>query len=173
LILTYSCDTVLLTFNSFCAFHYPHFPILEPSICIATIYESSPLLFWVIMVITTSCAILPSFQSLHEPLKEPFLRRFQSEILSPPLPLETVQAIAYLTMFPQPIHTQVKDPSWIYSGVATNAAMYMGLHRSKPGQSLKSIGVPAGSPRARAHTWLGCFLSNSSYVIKANKRCYL
>ncbi|KAH8725189.1 hypothetical protein GQ44DRAFT_616300 [Phaeosphaeriaceae sp. PMI808] len=42
-------------------------------------------------------------------------------------------------MFPYPLQFQTKDPSWIYSGIAVNAAMYMGLHRAKQPPSLRSI----------------------------------
>lgn len=87
---------------------------------------------------------------------------FRAEILDAPLPLQTILAINYMTMFPFTISSQVKDPSWLYSGVAVNAAMYMGLHRTKPAPSLRSIGVYAGSPRARAHAWLGCFVASTS-----------
>jgi hypothetical protein len=156
------CYSGRLLLHSFGAFYYPHLPILEPRIHITAIYETSPLLFWVVIVITTARAILPSFQELHEPLREPFLRRFQLEILSAPLSLQTIQAIAYLTMFPQPMPAQSNDPSWLYSGVAINAAMYMGLHRAKPAQSLRSIGVPSGSAHARANTWLGCFIASTA-----------
>ncbi|CAO2649469.1 Nn.00g068540.m01.CDS01 [Neocucurbitaria sp. VM-36] len=155
-------DLVIDIYKIFCAFYYSHFPILNPHISISALYESSPLLFWTIIAITTSRAILPSHQALNAPLKEPFLRRFQSEILSAPVPLHTIQAIAYLTMFPFPVRTQANDPSWLYSGVAVNAAMYMGLHRAKAAPSLRSIGVPSGSPRARANTWLGCFLASTA-----------
>jgi hypothetical protein len=90
------------------------------------------------------------------------MRMFRLQILSPPLPLQTIQAIAYHTMYTFPLKSQINDPSWLYSGLAINAAMYMGLHRNKPAPSLRSIGVHSGSPRARAHTWLGCFLASTS-----------
>jgi hypothetical protein len=113
----------------------------------------------------TERPVLLSHDGITEVLKEPFLRLFRSEILDAPLPLQTIQAINYLTMFPFPLSSQTEDPSWLYSGVAVNAAMYMGLHRTKTVPSLRSIGVYAGSPRARAHTWLGCFVASTSCVI--------
>jgi hypothetical protein len=106
--------------------------------------------------------VLLSHDGILEVLKEPFLLLFRSEILDAPLPLQTIQAINYLAMFPLPLRSQTEDPSWLYSGVAVNAAMYMGLHRTKPAPSLRSIGVYAGSPQARAHTWLGCFVASTS-----------
>jgi hypothetical protein len=114
------------------------------------------------VAITTRRPVIPSHEAVAESLREPFLRFFRSEILNAPLPLQTIQAITYVTMFPFPLRLQTKDPSWLYSGLAVNAAMYMGLHRAKQAPSLQSIGVHAGSPRARAHTWLGCFLSSTA-----------
>jgi hypothetical protein len=122
----------------------------------------SPVLFWTIIAITTQRPVLPSHELISESLQEPFLRFFRSEILDAPLPLQTIQAITYLTMYPFPLRFQTNDPSWLYSGVAVNAAMYMGLHRAKQPPSLRSIGLYAGSPRARALTWLGLFLSNTA-----------
>jgi hypothetical protein len=127
-------------------------------------YDTSPILFWTIIAIVTERPVLPAHEGIHETLREPFLRLFQTEILDAPLPLQTIQAITYLTMYPFPVISQTQDPSWLYSGIAVNASMYMGLHRTKQAPSLRSIGVYAGSPRARAHTWLGCFVSSTAYV---------
>ena len=148
--------------RSFCVFFYPHLPILNPTISIAKVYESSPILFWTIVAITTERPVVPSHVVVSESLQEPFVRFFRSEILDAPLPLQTIQAITYLTMYPFPLRSQTNDPSWLYSGVAVNAAMYMGLHRAKHAPSLRSIGVYAGSPRSRAQTWLGCFLASTA-----------
>jgi hypothetical protein len=150
--------------SSFCLHFYPHLPILNPSISISGLYETSPILFWTIVAITTRRPVLPSHEPIAESLQEPFLRFFRTEILDAPLPLQTIQAITYLTMWPFPLRFQTNDPSWLYSGVAVNAATYMGLHRPKQAPSLRSIGVYAGSPRGRAHTWLGLFLSNTAYI---------
>ncbi|KAF1851011.1 uncharacterized protein K460DRAFT_272345 [Cucurbitaria berberidis CBS 394.84] len=155
-------DLAVEIFRVFCVFYYPHIPILNPNISISTLYESSRLLFWTIIAVTTSRGIFPSFQAVSEPLNGPFLRQFQSEILNAPLPLQKIQAIVYLIMFPFPVKTQTSDSSWLYSGIALNAAMYMGLHRAKAAPSLRSIGVSSGSPRARAHTWLGCFVASTA-----------
>lgn len=152
----------LLTQHSFCLHFYPHLPILNPTISISSLYELSPILFWTIVAITTARPIIASHQTIIATLREPFVHYFRNEILDAPLPLQTIQAITYLSMFPLTLESQTEDPSWLYSGVAVNAAMYMGLHQAKPAPSLRSIGVYAGSPRARAHTWLGCFVASTS-----------
>jgi hypothetical protein len=107
--------------------------------------------------------MLPSHRLIFERLEEPYLRLFRSEILNAPLPLQTIQALTYRTMWVFPVRSQTSDPSWLYSGLAINAAMYIGLHRAKPSPSLRSIGVYACPPRVRAHTWLGCFLASTAY----------
>ncbi|KAH3953335.1 hypothetical protein HBH53_041310 [Parastagonospora nodorum] len=155
-------DTVIEIFQLFCVHFYPHLPILNPTISISSLYDLSPILFWTIVAITTARPIIASYESIIATLREPFVHYFRNEILDAPLPLQTIQAITYLTMFPLTLESQTEDPSWLYSGVAVNAAMYMGLHRAKPAPSLRSIGVYAGSPRARAHTWLGCFVASTS-----------
>ncbi|KAF2026640.1 hypothetical protein EK21DRAFT_92191 [Setomelanomma holmii] len=155
-------DTIVEIFKLFCNHFYPHLPILNPTISIAKLYDTSPVLFWTIVAVTTQRPVLPSHTQICESLREPFIKFFRSEILDAPIPLQTIQATNYLTMFPFPIRTQTQDSSWLYSGVAVNAAMYMGLHRAKQAPSLQSIGVYAGSPRARAHTWLGCFLTSTA-----------
>jgi hypothetical protein len=131
-------------------------------VSISEVYNSSPILFWTIITITTQRPILPSHASINVGLKEPFQRLLRTQILSAPLPLKTIQAIIYLTMFPSPLRWQNNEPSWLYSGIAINAALYMGLHRTRPASSLRSIGVYAGAPRARAYTWLGCFLTSTA-----------
>lgn len=106
--------------------------------------------------------VMPWHADVFRRLKEPYMTRLRSDILRAPLPLHTIQGLLYLIMYPLPVERQPEDASWLYSGIAINAAQYMGLHHSKPLQSLRPIGVHPGSPQARASTWLGCFLLNTS-----------
>jgi len=136
--------------------------VLNPNINIATLHDTASFLFWAIIAMVASHEIAPQHVALFEQLREPFLEKLRTDILSAPLPLQTIQALTYLIMWPFPAERQNRDPSWVYCGAAVNAAMYMGLHHSKPTQSLRSIGVHTGSLRARANTWLGCFLASVS-----------
>jgi hypothetical protein len=146
----------------FALFYYPHFPILEPVISVAPLYRSSPFLFWTIIVTVSARHILPSHVELFKEIKGPYSAQLPTYILTSPLPLHIVQGLCYLIMWPMPTEGQPKEPSWLYCGLTVNAALYMGLHRSSPAPSLKSIGVVPGSIRARATTWLGCFLASTS-----------
>ncbi|KAF1971835.1 hypothetical protein BU23DRAFT_470039 [Bimuria novae-zelandiae CBS 107.79] len=155
-------DTVVGMFKIFATFLYPHFPVLNPNLSIPAIYDTAPLLFWTIIAIVASHGPLPQHSALVEYVKEPYLAQLRVEILTAPVPLQTLQAIIHLIMWPFHTPRQSHDSSWLYCGVAVNAALYMGLHHSKPPQSLRSIGVPSGSQRARASTWVGCFFASTS-----------
>ncbi|KAF9734089.1 hypothetical protein PMIN06_008064 [Paraphaeosphaeria minitans] len=154
--------TVADMIKVFAAFYYPHFPVVNPNLSISAMYDTAPLLFWTLIAIVASRGPLPQHMALFEQLKDPYLTQLRLEILTAPVPLQTIQALIHLIMWPLPSPRQSHDCTWLYCGVAINAALYMGLHHSKPPQSLRSIGVPSGSPRARASTWLGCFLASTS-----------
>lgn len=98
------------------------------------------------------------FNRIHGPYDE----LVKAEILQAPLPLVKIQALLHLCVWPLPVDSQTKDPSWLYCGIALNSALYMGLHRLHPTPSLRSVGVASGSAQARANTWLGCFYVHTS-----------
>ena len=148
--------------SSFSVLFYPHLPILNPQISISNVNDTSPFLFWTIVALVTSHTVLPQHSPVFAGLRETYLRMLQTTILTAPLPYHTIQALTYLMVWPLPTDRQNCDATWLYCGVATNAAIYMGLHHPKPTQSFTSIGVQAGSLRARARTWLGCFLASIS-----------
>ncbi|KAF2868369.1 hypothetical protein BDV95DRAFT_597235 [Massariosphaeria phaeospora] len=154
--------TTVDIFRIYCNLFFPHFPIINPTVSIRSMHAIAPLLFWSIVAIVTSHEIRPSYGELFSHLDDFFLQQLRANVLQAPVPLHTIQALQLLLMWPLPAERQTNDPSWLYSGAAINAAMYMGIHHPKHTQSLRSIGVPSGSPRARANTWLGCFLSSTS-----------
>jgi hypothetical protein len=146
----------------FAELFYPHLPILEPTTSISSLYQSSPFFFWTVIIIVLGRYVFSSRIELFKQLEEPYMNMLRINILGAPLPLLTVQALLYMVTYPLPTSRQIREPSWLYSGIALNAALYMGLHQAKPLQSLRSIGVVPGPIRARAYTWLGCFLTNTS-----------
>ncbi|KAF2474393.1 uncharacterized protein BDR25DRAFT_215847 [Lindgomyces ingoldianus] len=156
---------VVDSFKLFASLFYPHFPIFESSVTIGSIHQASPFLFWTIIAIVMSHATRSIHDDLWSLMKEPYVATLKSEILKAPIPLDTIQAISYLIMWPLPSIRQIQDPTWLYCGVAVNAALYMGIHSPKPARSLRGIGVKPGSMQARSNTWLGCFLSSASLSI--------
>ncbi len=130
-------------------------PILDPSTTVASVQKSNSFLFWTIVVIASQR--LPSilgdrWQQLLGPYKDLLGRT----VLSSPIALLTVQGLLYLCTWPVPVEYQARDQSWNLSGIATNAALYMGLHKPRHPPALRSIGVFGKSPM-RSITWLACF----------------
>ncbi|KAI0105406.1 fungal-specific transcription factor domain-containing protein [Hypoxylon sp. NC0597] len=158
-------QSVLEIMKLFTKYFHPHLPILGP-ISLKAIHHSHPFLFWTIIVIVSFRSPLPSDDNLFARLHEPYMRMLRTEILRAPMPLSKIQALLFLCMWPLPVSHQHDDPSWLYCGIAVNAALYMSLHRSSPKAgatpSLYSVGVMSGSAHERTNTWLGCFYVSTS-----------
>lgn len=139
----------------------PQLPLLEP-ISLRHMYHSQPFLFWTIVVIVSSHLPDLPHQELFSRLHQPYLKLLREGALGAPLPLHKIQALLFLCAWPLPIRHQVADPSWLYCGIAIQAARYMGLDREQPLPTPRSVGVLPGSSRARINTWLGCFYVGTS-----------
>ncbi|ORX90664.1 hypothetical protein BCR34DRAFT_501846 [Clohesyomyces aquaticus] len=85
-----------------------------------------------------------------ERVREPYVSKFKSDIFRAPIPLRTIQALLFQLVWPLPIQRQIEDPTWLYCGVAMNAALYMGIHSAKPARSLRGLGVQPGTPDLNA-----------------------
>ncbi|KAI2615402.1 fungal-specific transcription factor domain-containing protein [Hypoxylon sp. NC1633] len=158
-------QSVIEIFRIFITHFHPQLPILGP-ISLKTIHHSHPFLFWTIVVIVAQRSPVPSDETLFSRLYEPYMQMLRVEALRAPMPLSRIQALLFLCTWPMPVSHQRDDPSWLYCGIAVNAALYMSLHRSNPTSgtppSLYSIGVISGSPHERTNTWLGCFYVSTS-----------
>jgi hypothetical protein len=150
--------SVVDCFELFAGFFYPHFPIISPLISITAIHSSSPLLFWTIIAIVLSKQIRPDHATIFNQLEPLYTSQLATEILKAPLPLQTIQAISLLIIWPFPVEKQPHDPSWLYSGIAVHGSLSLGLHRSTP---VRTPNTDSESLRMRASTWLGCFFSNT------------
>ncbi|KAI1260412.1 hypothetical protein F5Y18DRAFT_420182 [Xylariaceae sp. FL1019] len=149
-------ETAVEAFKIFAARIHPQLPILG-SISINDIYRSSPLLFWVIIIVVSSHTTIPTDEHLYNAIALPFQNMLRSEAMKAPLPISKIQALLFMCMWPMPIDSQPKDPSWLYCGMAVNSAIYMGLHRFGPPPTSRGLGTPAGTRLERILTWLGCF----------------
>lgn len=160
-----SKQSVIDIFKLFTSIYHPQLPILGP-ISLQTIYHSHPFLFWTIIIIVAFRSPVPSDEHLFTRLHDQYMQILRVEALQAPLPLSKIQALLLLCYWPLPVMHQRDDPSWLYCGIAVNAAQYMGIHRSSPKSgvtpSLYVVGVPSGSVHERMNTWLGCFLVSTS-----------
>ncbi|KAK7430476.1 hypothetical protein QQZ08_002995 [Neonectria magnoliae] len=148
-------------FRVYAEFFRPQLPLLEP-VSLHQIYCTQPFLFWTIMLIVSSHLPEPPFVELFARVHEPYRRLLKEEALAAPLPLHKIQALLYICAWPLPTEAQAKDPSWLYCGVAIQAARHMGLDREQPLPSPRTMGVLPGTARARTNTWLGCFYVGTS-----------
>ncbi|KAK8134129.1 hypothetical protein PG984_006141 [Apiospora sp. TS-2023a] len=142
--------------QSFATYYHPQLPILG-RISMSSIYQTCPLLFWAIIAIVSWRMSGPQYQDLFKRLKQPYTELLGREALQAPIPLQKLQAILFTCHWTLGVKSQRFDPSWLYCGLALNAAFYMGLNRPKPPPSLRSIGVVPGAMEIRLNTWLGCF----------------
>ncbi|KAI0449846.1 hypothetical protein F5B21DRAFT_517875 [Xylaria acuta] len=156
-----SAETVVEAFRIFASLFHPRIPVLV-SININTIHRSSPFLFWTIIIVVASRTMTPLFEQLFNQIARPFQDMARTEALQAPLTLQKIRALLLLCMWPMPVNSQREDPSWIYSGIAVNSALYLGLHRPNSSQPSRCRSGFKGSPLEGITTWLGCFYVTGS-----------
>lgn len=121
-----------------------------------------PLLFWTIIIIVAWHVGGEGHSDVLQQFRQPYETFLQRQMLDAPLPLYKIQALVLLCEWPLGVDTQTRDPSWLYCGVAIQAARFMSLDRQQTIPSLRSLGVASGSLHARINTWLGCFYVSTS-----------
>jgi len=134
----------------------PQYPILD-SLSIKELYRSETLLFWTIVVIVNSRVPEPHAADLFRQLHDPYVRYLNGNILVAPPPLHNVKALLLLCQWPLPVEQQIRDPSWLYSGLAIQASRTMSLGRHDIIPSLQNQGLNSNIIKTRMNTWLGCF----------------
>ncbi|KAI1272491.1 hypothetical protein F5Y07DRAFT_379660 [Xylaria sp. FL0933] len=155
-----SAGTAVEAFKIFASLYHPKLPIVVP-ININTIYYSSPFLFWTVVAVVAAHTTIPSSEGLYDQIAAPFQEMVRTEALQAPLSLQSILALLLLCMWPMPVAVQTKDPSWIYSGIATNSALFLGLHRTGPQPPPSGHNGLSGNRLERIMAWLGCFYVNS------------
>lgn len=137
---------------------------------IESLYTKCPLLFWVICAVASPS----SFRSQLEPHVKDMIRDL---VLTPPGSVEAVQVLLIICMWPFPFSWHLHDPSFIYSGLAIQIGLQIGLHRptllsefSLGKQQQHSDPDPnsdATETTSRITTWLACYVVNQ---IQASRR---
>ena len=139
----------LLTYFSFATHYLPHFPILDMRMSINTLHQTSPLLFWAIILIS----------SRHqENLAESYKTLLSKQLIEPIRSLYSIHALLIYCLWPIPSRKQILDSSWNYCGFAVSAAIRMGLHQSDATWEYDFSQFSAQDIEIRRRTWLGCFI---------------
>ncbi|KAF5965107.1 putative transcription factor SEF1 [Fusarium bulbicola] len=163
-------STATEAFMVFAEYMRPRLPVVA-SLSAQAAYENQPFLFWTIVTIVL-CR-LPEAENiaLFQLLRAPYERLVQETVTDAPLPLYKVQALLLLCNWPLPTDKQWKEPSWLYCGVAIQAARFLSLDRQQTIPSLRVIGVTSGSIRSRINTWLSCFSVSTSLSLHLGLPC--
>ncbi|KAF2170448.1 hypothetical protein M409DRAFT_19269 [Zasmidium cellare ATCC 36951] len=117
--------------------------------------ERSPLLFWVICAVASE----DDFRAQLAPrVKQLVLNTISSPVHS----VETVQALLLLCLWPFRASFRSDDPSYFYSGLATQIGMLLGLHRPAQTHAYRHEwdSHPVPGFRVKTTTWLACFVIN-------------
>jgi hypothetical protein len=132
-------------------------PYLPFSMCrsIEAIYDRCPMLFWVICAVASPDSARTRFEAPVRTLMLDVLDlRKESGV-------EMVQAILILCMWPFPFNSQKADSSFIYSGLATQISLGLGLHRPAVDAGFGTESTTTerqGDEEIRRTTWLACFV---------------
>lgn len=146
--------------SSFWQHMHGHIPILDTSRATPDICDSTPFMFWTIIVVT--CRYHPKHYALFHLLHPHYRPLLGKALASSPASLYTIQTLLILCYWPLPCQKQPHDPSWHICGVAINAALSLGLHTSNNRRALK---LTQEHREARTKTWLACLYISTLYAL--------
>ncbi|CAM1506000.1 Fc.00g116370.m01.CDS01 [Cosmosporella sp. VM-42] len=146
--------TVRELLDHFCEHYLYHLPILDIRGPANSLLNTSPILFWTIIIITARDH--PTYTILEAQLQHPYQKLLSQHVLSSICCVYTIQALLLLCIWPFPVRHQDDDPSWGYSGLAVAATLQMRLHETGVGKSDDKPEL-ADIVALRLKTWLGCF----------------
>jgi hypothetical protein len=139
--------------------HFHQFlPILDPLETPDEYYNSSPVLFWVL--ISVAARRFTEDQILISSLAQAVPKLVWERIAEHPIPFPALQALLVLCMWPFPLTHMWGDASVSLSNISLVAAFHMGLHRPDHMQEFsrnprtKNPLIPASTdPLERRKTW--------------------
>ncbi|KAI0382904.1 hypothetical protein F5Y04DRAFT_251348 [Hypomontagnella monticulosa] len=150
----FSGEDIDYYFQKYFECFHPYIPIIrcrDPN----KIYDSSPLLFWTIMYIS-------SRRYAKSPDIFPFLldairRDAYAAITTPPLPMPSINSLILLCSWIFPDVRFVNDPTTLFSSICMNAALQLGIHYGKGAHPEYSHGVFQNSftDEEATYTWAG------------------
>ncbi|KAF2659801.1 C6 zinc finger domain-containing protein [Lophiostoma macrostomum CBS 122681] len=137
-------------------------PILDPSLSPNEFYDTSPFLFWSIIVTgsrryTEDPTILDKTSQLITPLA------FSSMALrSTPIPV--IQGLLILCTWRLPTNSMYKDMTHVLCGAAVHLATQIGLHVAGVGQDFARMPIKKDQDQAvfRAKLWMQCVIASIS-----------
>ncbi|QKX60413.1 uncharacterized protein TRUGW13939_07558 [Talaromyces rugulosus] len=151
-------------FHLFFGRYHPYIPFLNPKLSPEDYYSRSPLLFWVIIYVS-------SRRSPNDPGLEvrliPSVKRLLWECISnPPHTWELVQAIVLVCMWPFPTSSLSTDNTVILVTTAQTMAMRLGLHRPDAIRDFSRTNrrLSQEETTESLKTWAACFIAIQNVV---------
>lgn len=149
---------VMRTQHSYFSQYSPLMRIIDPSLSPDKCFSLSQFLFWAIVFVG-------SRRYSRDPT---LLGRLAPRINSMALqalgtranPIETIQGLLILCVWPVPLNTMYKDITTVLSGAATHLAMQIGLHVVGSGQDFSRTRLDSGyeDKLFRAQLWAHCLI---------------
>ncbi|KAK5996400.1 Regulatory LEU3-like protein [Cladobotryum mycophilum] len=119
-------------FNLFFTFYAPYLPILDPTASPNFYYEQSPFLFWTVVYIGSRR--YPHDPTLVGRLSYTINTMAFMALESRSSPIQTIQGILLLCLWPVPVDTMHRSISLVLGGATLYFAMQIGLHVAGVGQ---------------------------------------
>ncbi|KAJ6259370.1 hypothetical protein Dda_6271 [Drechslerella dactyloides] len=144
-------------FRTYFAHYHQYLPFKMESNSPEEIYARSPLLFWVIITIASTRKLRSRLAPMIKAIvgDTMYVRRHS---------IDSVQALLLLCMWPFPTVSMNEDPSHIYSGIATQIALQLGLHCHSQAHSHLTIFQNSNQMKLddeiKMTAWMACFLVN-------------
>lgn len=131
-------------------------PLLEPAKTPDSYYDSSPLLFWII--ISVAARHYSPDPSLLPSLSTPISHLLWANLADVPQSYIVVKALCILCTWPLPISSTSKDPTFMLHGLMMQIAMQIGLHRPSHAQDFARFKVEFREEelKDRVKTWVAC-----------------
>lgn len=141
-------------FDTYFEHFHPYLPIVrirEPD----AIYNSGPVLFWVIMV--TACRRTTHRGGVFDFLVDAVKSEVWESVADPPMSLATINALLILSTWPLPTIRFMKDPSPIYVSMLMNSCYLLGIHTGRgdfPAFTFPMYRLSTTNEEA-VYTWVG------------------
>ena len=153
--ITLTASQVSQRFRRFFARYHQYLPFKMNSYSAEAICSGCPLLFCVICSVTSSWKLQSQLSPTIKNMVENTLHSSSSST-------ETVQALLILCMWPFRVFFLADDPSHLYSGLAVQIGLQLGLHRATQTHSYRHTleRHSAELLEVKTTTWLACSIVN-------------
>ena len=122
-------------------------------------FEESPFLFWAI--VCTGARKHPKDPSLLERASKILMGLALKSLYSMEDPIPSIKAVLLLLLWPLPMTTTYKDPSFAFSGAAMQLAIQGGLHVAGHAQDYSQTKhrFSESEQNARSRLWIQCVIA--------------